>query len=81
MADKNVNKMDFEKEIEILDKIYVDMVDAVHNKPNPNDIESMRLYLDNIYSVLNATGLRAKEVKNMLLADKKLIHETWNPPA
>ncbi|MCC6636370.1 MAG: hypothetical protein IT278_01435, partial [Ignavibacteriaceae bacterium] len=46
-----------------------------------NDIEELRLYVDNTYSVLNSTALRVKELKNQLLKDSKLILETWNPPA
>lgn len=71
----------FEKEIEVLDQIFNDMVEAVHLKPDGNDIEELRLYVDNTYTVLNTTALRVKEIKNQLLKDSKLILETWNPPA
>jgi hypothetical protein len=75
------SKFKFEKEIEVLDQIFSDMVEAVHMKPTGNDIEELRLYVDNTYSVLNSTALRVKEIKNQLLKDSKLILETWNPPA
>ncbi len=75
------SKFKFEKEIEVLDQIFNDMVEAIHMKPDGNDIEELRLYVDNTYSVLNSTALRAKELKNQLLKDSKLILETWNPPA
>ncbi len=75
------SKFKFEKEIEVLDQIFNDMVEAVHMKPTGNDIEELRLYVDNTYSVLNSTALRVKEIKNQLLKDSKLILETWNPPA
>jgi hypothetical protein len=75
------SKFKFEKEIEVLDQIFSDMVEAVHMKPAGNDIEELRLYVDNTYSVLNNTALRVKELKNQLLKDSKLILETWNPPA
>ncbi|MBK7868166.1 MAG: hypothetical protein IPJ75_14945 [Ignavibacteriales bacterium] len=71
----------FEKEIEVLDQIFNDMVEAVHLKPDGNDIEELRLYVDNTYTVLNTTALRVKAIKNQLLKDSKLILETWNPPA
>lgn len=71
----------FEKEIEVLDQIFNDMVEAVHLKPDGNDIEELRLYVDNTYTVLNTTALRVKEIKNQLMKDSKLILETWNPPA
>lgn len=71
----------FEKEIEVLDQIFNDMVEAVHLKPDGNDIEELRLYVDNTYTVLNTTAIRVKEIKNQLMKDSKLILETWNPPA
>ena len=61
--------------------MFNDMVEAIHLKPDGNDIEELRLYVDNTYSVLNSTALRVKELKNQLLKDSKLILETWNPPA
>jgi hypothetical protein len=75
------NELNFEKEIKMLDLIYSDMVEAIQGKPVSNKIDDLRLYVDNIYSVLNKTAIRVKEVKNDLLADEKFIHETWNPPA
>lgn len=71
----------FEKELEVLDQIFSDMVEAVHLKPDGNDIEELRLYVDNTYTVLNTTALRVKAIKNQLMKDSKLILETWNPPA
>jgi|GEM_PF-747739 len=75
------NELNFEKEIKMLDLIYSDMLEAIQGKPVSNKIDDLRLYVDNIYSVLNKTAIRVKEVKNDLLADEKFIHETWNPPA
>ncbi len=71
----------FEKEIEVLDMIFQDMVEAIHLKPDGNDIEDLRLYVDNTYAVLNTTALRVNEIKKQLEKDAKLILETWNPPA
>jgi len=71
----------FTQEIEVLDAIFADMVEAIHMKPDGHDIEELRIYVDNTYSVLNRTALRVKEIKNQLEKDSKLILETWNPPA
>lgn len=71
----------FEPEIKILDKIYLDMIEAIENIPTGQDYEVMRLYVDNLYGLLNRTVTNVKDVKNGLLKDRKLIHETWNPPA
>ncbi|MCA0390011.1 MAG: hypothetical protein LCH52_16095 [Bacteroidetes bacterium] len=71
----------FEKEVEVLDLIFQDMVEAIHLKPDGNDIEDLRLYVDNIYATLNTTALRVNEIKKQLEKDAKLILETWNPPA
>lgn len=71
----------FESEIKILDKIYLDMIEAIENIPTGQDYEVMRLYVDNLYGLLNRTVTNVKDVKNGLLKDRKFIHETWNPPA
>ncbi|MBK7630917.1 MAG: hypothetical protein IPJ23_15700 [Ignavibacteriales bacterium] len=73
--------INFDIEIKYLDLIYSDMLEAIHQKPGENDIEAMRLYMDNIWGVFNRTVFRVTEVKNSLQKDQKLIHETWNPPA
>ena len=44
-------ELKFENEIKFLDLIYTDMIEALHQKPDENDIEGMRLYLDNIFGV------------------------------
>lgn len=80
MADKQ-NPPKFEKEIEVLDQIYNELVEAIHEKPENQDVEQLRIYVDNTYATLNRTVLRVKEIKNGLTAGQKLIHETWNPPA
>lgn len=74
-------KINFDGEVKLLDLIYTDMLDALHQKPNENDIEAMRLYMDNIWGVFNRTVFRVTEIKNSLQKNQKLIHETWNPPA
>lgn len=36
------------KDIEILDTVYSDMVEAIHLKPQGNELEELRLYVDNL---------------------------------
>ncbi len=78
MDKKNFN---FDKQIKLLDQIYSDMIESVHQKPSNNNVEDMRLYLDNVFVILNRTVFRVQEIKNDLEQQKKLILETWNPPA
>ena len=81
MKEQSKPEINFDSEIKFLDLIYTDMLEAIHQKPDENDIEAMRLYMDNIWGVFNRTVFRVTEIKNDLQKDRKLIHETWNPPA
>ncbi len=81
MDELKKKESNFEQEIKYLDLIYSDMIEALHQKPDENDIEAIRLYMDNIWGVFNRTVFRVTEIKNSLQKNKKLIHETWNPPA
>ena len=81
MNEEKKSTVNFNSEIKILDLIYSDMIDALHNKPDGNDIEVMRLYVDNIWGVFNRTVFRVTEIKNSLQKDQNIKHETWNPPA
>jgi len=81
MKEQTKPEINFDSEIKFLDLIYTDMLEAIHQKPDENDIEAMRLYMDNIWGVFNRTVFRVTEIKNNLQKDQKLIHETWNPPA
>ncbi len=71
----------FTKEINLLDQIYEDMIEATHNEPDMNDIESMRLFIENSFRIFNRTIFRVVEVKNSLTENQKLDSSTWNPPA
>ena len=71
----------FDTEIKTLDKIYLDLLEAIENIPRGQEYEQMRLYVDNLHGLLNRTVINLKEVKNGLIKDRKLILETWNPPA
>ena len=81
MKEQTNPEINFDSEVKLLDLIYTDMLEAIHQKPDENDIEAMRLYMDNIWGVFNRTVFRVTEIKNSLQKNKKLIHETWNPPA
>ena len=81
MENKPKHEINFDAEIKYLDLIYTDMLEAIHQKPDENDIEAMRLYMDNIWGVFNRTVFRVTEIKNALQKDQKQFHETWNPPA
>lgn len=81
MKEQTNPEINFDSEVKLLDLIYTDMLEAIHQKPDENDIEAMRLYMDNIWGVFNRTVFRVTEIKNSLQKNQKLIHETWNPPA
>ncbi|MFN3873769.1 MAG: hypothetical protein ACK4R9_12290 [Ignavibacterium sp.] len=76
-----MNTKKFTHEINLLDKIYEDMIEATHKEPDMNDIESMRLFIENSFRIFNRTIFRVVEVKNSLTENQKLDSSTWNPPA
>lgn len=76
-----MNTKDFKNEIKLLDQIYEDMIEATHSEPNMNDIESMRLFIENSFRVFNRTIFRIVEIKNSLSENESLDSSTWNPPA
>ncbi|AFH50140.1 Hypothetical protein IALB_2437 [Ignavibacterium album JCM 16511] len=71
----------FKNEIKLLDQIYEDMIEATHSEPDLNDIESMRLFIENSFRIFNRTIFRIVEVKNALSENEKPDSSTWNPPA
>jgi hypothetical protein len=81
MSEKN--KLDFKLEIVLLDKAQTELFGAIASKPDPNDIEAMRLYLDNVYMIMNKCVTLIKDTKNALQnkqAEPPLT-ETYNSPA
>jgi len=76
-----MTKENFQNEIRLLDQIYEDMIEATHNEPDLNDIESMRLFVENSFRIFNRTIFRVVEVKNSLSKNDKPDLSTWNPPA
>lgn len=81
MQSNQTSEKNFDNELKLLDLIYEDVLEAVHNEPDMNDIESMRLYIENSYRIFNRTIFRVVEIKNSLTRNKKLDTSTWNPPA
>lgn len=81
MATNQSSEKNFSNELKLLDAIYEDIIEAVHNEPDINDIESMRLYIENSYRIFNRTIFRVVEIKNSLTKNEKLDSSTWNPPA
>lgn len=79
---KPTQKM-FALEIALLDKLQLELFDAIGQKPQTMDFEATRLFVDNVYMVLNKCVTIAKDVKNGLLQKdyKDMITETYNSPA
>ncbi len=76
-----MSEQSFQKEISLLNQIYDDMLEISHNEPNLNDIESMRVYIENSFRIFNRTIFRVNEIKNSLSDKSNLDSSTWNPPA
>lgn len=75
-----MSEKSFTNEIKLLDQIYEDMIEATHNEPDINDIESMRLFIENSFRIFNRTIFRVVEIKNALSSADKPDSTTWNPP-
>ena len=82
MSDKK-NKPDFKLEIKLLDKVQNELFEAIASKPEANDIEAMRLYLDNVYMTMNKCVTMVKDAKNALQEkqNESPLTETYNSPA
>jgi hypothetical protein len=76
-----MSEQKFQNEISILNQIYDDMLEATHSEPDMNDVESMRLFIENSFRVFNRTIFRVNDIKNSLTKENKLDSSTWNPPA
>ncbi len=76
------NKL-FSLEIALLDKLQNELFEAIASKPSSMDYEEIRLYIDNVYMVLNKCTSIAKDIKNSLIKKDfdNLITETYNSPA
>ncbi len=56
----------YQREIELLDETYTDIVDAILNKPEVEDYEKSRIYFENVVAHMNQWVEKIKEVKNIL---------------
>lgn len=81
MVKNQSSEKNFSNEVKLLDAIYEDIIEAVHKEPDMNDIESMRLYIENSFRIFNRTIFRVVEIKNSFIKNEKLDSSTWNPPA
>jgi|WetSurMetagenome_2_1015567.scaffolds.fasta_scaffold531738_1 hypothetical protein len=79
---QNTSEKKFSLEIALLDKVQNELFNAIAEKPDSNDIEAMRLYIDNVYMILNKCATLVKDVKNELLKKEvETPNETYNSPA
>jgi len=78
---KEQDKFNFKNELKLLDKMYSEISQAIFEKPDLNNIEEVRLYVDNSLKLFNDLALNVKDLKNSLIKNRDIILETWNPPA
>jgi hypothetical protein len=73
----------FEVELNLLDKVQNDLFESITLKPDVRDVEAVRLYVDNLYLVLNRAVTIIMDVKNHLIKKDipASITETYNSPA
>ena len=73
----------FEVELNLLDKVQTDLFESITLKPDVRDVEAVRLYVDNLYLVLNRAVTIIMDVKNHLIKKDipAAITETYNSPA
>jgi hypothetical protein len=73
----------FALEIALLDKLQSELFDAIAQKPQVMDFDEIRLFVDNVYMILNKCATLSKDVKNALLKKdyKDMFTETYNSPA
>ena len=81
MAKKTQKK--FDTEIALLDRIQRELFDAIASKPDNNDYEAVRLYVDNLFITLNRTVTMIMDVKTNLEKKESQdgITETYNSHA
>ncbi|MFA5012831.1 MAG: hypothetical protein WC644_12885 [Ignavibacteria bacterium] len=73
----------FALEIALLDKLQLELFEAISQKPQTMNFDEIRLFVDNVYMVLNKCATITKDIKNSLLQKdyKELFTETYNSPA
>lgn len=72
-----------EFEIGMLDAAQNNLFELIANKPDPRDVEAVRLYVDNVFHVMNRVVTLIMDVKNSLIKKDipQAITETYNSPA
>ena len=75
--------MNFKLEIALLDKAQNELFELIASKPKTNDIEAMRLYVDNVFMGMNKCTTLVKDAKNELIKKQQEppLTETYNSPA
>lgn len=56
----------FKDELNILNDVYSELIDAIENKPETKDYEKSRIYTENLISYLNKWVVDVKNVRNLL---------------
>ncbi len=56
----------FDNEIDMLDDLYSEIVEAITHKPDTQDYETSRIYFENLAARLNAWALTVKDLKKKL---------------
>lgn len=56
----------FKDELNILNDVYSELIDAIENKPETQDYEKSRIYTENLISYLNKWVVDVKNVRNLL---------------
>lgn len=62
----------FKVEIEKIDDVYNEIVEAVLNKPETQDYEKARIYYENVAARMNQWALDLKDVKKSLEAKEPI---------
>ncbi len=56
----------FKDELNILNDVHSELIDAIENKPETQDYEKSRIYTENLISYLNKWVVDVKNVRNLL---------------
>jgi len=73
----------FELEIGMLDSAQNDLFELIANRPDARNIEAVRLYVDNVFQVMNRVVTLVMDAKNNLIKKEipQAITEIYNSPA
>ncbi|MBN1633706.1 MAG: hypothetical protein JW917_06040 [Ignavibacteria bacterium] len=71
--DLTSNSKVFEHELNLLDKVQSDLFESITLRPDVRDVEAVKLYIDNLYLVLNRAATLIIDVKNQLIKKDILV--------